>query len=322
MYPSASRSDSEDTVSLGRRINDGYFESEDIGSLFPNPQPQRQAPSSHDPSNPFSDRLAASAPATQIQFNVNTRQRHRVPMQHDHWPPGYRDNPPSHLPVPSGPSRFPLAGIAAMPAPIITPLSTFRDSHQDNDLAQPIPSDLLPGDTSPGVWAPPQLASSDQGNQWSSSVPSNLHPESMGRVHAPPPTLTNHHELLPPPFIVPSQNPVFLNDLAQLQPALAEYRRNFPPPLLSMDGVTTLLPSEDDIPPQPLTTFKHPQTRSRKRVGPPGPFEWRFVEQSGQRHKKFETPSVSALPSYTKTCAHDGEAVSVIWYNAFSPGSQ
>ncbi|KAG1836599.1 hypothetical protein C8R48DRAFT_782923 [Suillus tomentosus] len=295
MYPSAtSYSDSEDTV-LGPRINDDYLESED--SLFSGPRGQLQDNSDY-PSDPFSDsgRLDPSAPVAQIQFNLDTQPHHHTLMQHQP-PGGYYADSPSHLQPSSGPSQYP--GAAAMQVPIFTPLSTFSDSHQGNYLPRARSSDLrLPGGTAPGIWAPPLLASSDQGNHWPSLVSSNLLPPgSMAQIHVPPPTLNNHHETLLPPFIVPSQNPIYLNDLAPLPPALADYRRNFPPPHLSMDGVTTIPPAApDNTPPKPLTTLTHPQTRKRDRDS-----EWQFIGCSGQRQKKFQTSSLassSTTPSY------------------------
>ncbi|KAG2082780.1 uncharacterized protein F5147DRAFT_783174 [Suillus discolor] len=279
MYPAgnASYSDFKHTV-LGHSID---YDSENINSLFSDSHRQPEvhgATTSHHSSDSLSGRLDPSAPAAQIQLDSFDIQHHHISMQHPNQSPGQHDFLSSHSPLSSGPSWYP--GAAAMQhAPMFAPFPTFGESHQGNDLPPPISYDHpLPG--AAAMWQAPMFT---RCHHWPSSSD-----------HVPPPTLDNYNGTLLPPFIVPSQDPICLNDLASLPSALADYRRNFSPPLLSMDGVTMLPPAAPDyIQPQPLTALKHPHPQTQKRDDG----LWRFVTCSGQRQKPFETPS--SAPSST-----------------------
>ncbi|KAG1807382.1 hypothetical protein EV424DRAFT_1543925 [Suillus variegatus] len=212
--------------------------------------------------------------AAQIQLNPLHIQRRHISMQRLSQSPGQHDFlQPSHLPLPSGLSWYPGAAAMQQAPMMFTPFPTFGESHQGDDLPPPISFDHpLPGAAamrqapmftafptfgeSAAAFTPlPTFDENHQSKHWPSSVPFD---------HAPSPTLDDYNGTLLPPFIVPSQNPICLNDLASPPSALADYRRNFPPPLLSMDGVTMLPPAAPDyIRPQPLAALKHPRQRTK-----------------------------------------------------------
>ncbi|KAG2159347.1 uncharacterized protein EDB93DRAFT_1245153 [Suillus bovinus] len=274
MYPAgnASYSDFEHTV-LGHSID-----SENINSLFSNSHRQPEATTSHHSSDTLSGRLDPSAPAAQIQLNSFNIQGHHISMQCPNQSSGQLNFLSSHSPLPSGPSRYPgaaamwqapmfapfptfgeshqgddlplpisfdhpLPGAAAMQqAPMFTPFPTFRESHQGDDLPRPISFDHpLPGAAAmrqaPMFMCLPTFNENYQGHHWPSSVPSG---------HVPLPILDDYNGTLLPPFIVPSQDPICLNDFALLPSTLADYQHNFPVSLLSMDGVTVLPPAAPD----------------------------------------------------------------------------
>ncbi|KAG1844368.1 hypothetical protein F4604DRAFT_1689124 [Suillus subluteus] len=215
---------------------------------------------------------------------VTVPSHHPPPMRQMYTPSTFDDYQGNHaaplnLPIPSNSlsnfSPLPVSSGLDDPGaqvPMFTPLPTFRESHQGNYLPPSISSDLHPGATAL-MWAPPPLTLSDSGSyqgNWPPSLPSNLHPGAMTQTHAPPPTHNDYNgSLRLPPVMVPSQNPRPGDFAIPLPPALANYRRNFPPPFVSMDSVSTLPPAApDDV--QPLmmltpTPRSNISERSRKR---------------------------------------------------------
>lgn len=195
------------------------------------------------------------------------------------------------LSVPSG-----LVDDSGAQVPMFMPVPTFHNIHQGNYMSPSISSSLYAGASAP-MWAPPppqptwSNSNSYQGN-WPSSFPFHLHPGAMVQMRAPPPTYNDHNSSLPlPHVIVPSQH-YRPGDLAI--PALSNFRRTFPPPIVSMDGVSSVPPAAPaDV--QPLTMLTPPPRSDIGETSLKRKADWQFIECSGQRQKGFRAPRVSAL---------------------------
>ncbi|KAG2153480.1 uncharacterized protein EDB93DRAFT_1248744 [Suillus bovinus] len=160
------------------------------------------------------------------------------------------------LPLPISFHHLLPAAAAMQQAPMFTPIPTFSQSHQGNDSPSPISLNHSLLGAAAMQQAPmfTPLPTFNENHHWPPSAPSD---------HMPSTTIDYYNGTLLPPFIVLSQNPIYLNDLASLPSVLANYRCNFPPPLLSMDGVTMLPPAAPNyIRPQPFTSVPSSTTPS------------------------------------------------------------
>lgn len=281
------------------------------------------------PTASLSDQDDARANVTHRPPSVMAPSHHPPPISQMYTPSTLNDHQGNHhtvplnLPIPYNSSlsmRTPQSTLSTFPplpvqsglvddpgaqVPMFTPIPTFVDSHQGNYLPPSISSDLRPGASAP-MWAPPppppptwSNSNSYQGN-WPPSFPFNLHPGAMMQMHAPPPTPghNNFNSSLPlPHVIVPSQNH---RPGGLAIPAHADYRRNFPPPIVSMDGVSTLPPAAPaDVP--PLAMLTPPPRSDTDETSLKRKVEWQFIECSGQRQKGFKAPRVLSALIYKRT---------------------
>ncbi|KAG2125181.1 uncharacterized protein EDB93DRAFT_1258349 [Suillus bovinus] len=213
---------------------------------------------------------------------------------------------PLNLPIPCDSSR---SMHTAQPT-----LSTFLPlsvpSGLGNYMSPSISSSLHAGASAP-MWAPPPLpptwsnSNSYQGN-WPSTFPFHLHPSAMVQMRAPPPTHNDHNSSLPlPHVIVPSQH-YHPGNLAIL--ALSNFQHTFPPPIVSMDGVSSVPPAAPaDV--QPLTMLTPPPRSDIGEISLKCKVDWQFIKCLGQRQKGFRAPQTAPSATHSGPLPSHGGSV-------------
>ncbi|KAG2119187.1 hypothetical protein DEU56DRAFT_918696 [Suillus clintonianus] len=237
------RSDSEDMM---RRTDHDYGDlpSQPEDTYYSLPEIPEQAQGGHHPLS-SSD---LSGPAA--QSTLSDAQYHRALMQLNRSL-GY----PQSIPAPQ----------ASLPS--------AAPSYFSHSTA-PTGDDIHLSQSSMGTSHIPHPTSSDPSPLHSMYTPQAILANAAAQTHL----LNDYDGSLPLPIMVPSQGTIRPSDLA-LPPAIADYRRSFPPPLISLDGVSTLPPAApDDV--QPLARTPAPRPLKRK-----SSFSWQFIPCSGQRQK-------------------------------------